>query len=120
MPEPCPARFAPGAGRQRAPHRPVTGDLVRAPDSGVAPGARLVACRTQFYDTRIAAVYDSLIGLREAENLIIVATNSYGIPAGASPPPPGSVEALDDATKAGIHVVFSAGNYHQYAVDPVF
>lgn len=84
---------------------------------GVAPGARLIACRTHFYDTQLAAVYDYLAGLRETEKWTIVATNSFGIPVGASPPPPGSVfmEALDDAIRAGIHVVFSAGNYHEAA-----
>jgi serine protease AprX len=86
--------------------------------NGVAPGARLIACKTQFYDSQLAAVYDYLSGLRETENWTIVATNSYGIPVGASPPPPGSVfmEALDDAIKAGVNVVFSAGNYHALAM----
>jgi serine protease AprX len=85
--------------------------------NGVAPGARLIACKTHFYDTQLAAVYDYLIGLRESESWRIVATNSYGIPAGAAPPPSGSafVEALDDAIRAGINVVFLAGNYHRLA-----
>jgi serine protease AprX len=85
--------------------------------NGIAPGARLIACKTHFYDSQLAAVYDYLAELREAEGWTIVATNSYGIPVGASPPPPGSVflQALDDAIRAGIHVVFSAGNYHALA-----
>lgn len=85
--------------------------------NGVAPGAKLIACKTHFYDSQLAAVYDYLADLRESENWTIIATNSYGIPVGAAPPPPGSVflEALNDAINAGIHVIFSAGNYHAIA-----
>lgn len=83
--------------------------------NGVAPGARLIACKTKFFDTQLAAVYDYLIGQREANGWKVVATNSYGIQSGVAPPPPGTVfmEALDDAINAGIAVVFSAGNYHE-------
>lgn len=83
--------------------------------NGVAPGARLIACKTKFFDTQLAAVYDYLIDQREAFGWRIIATNSYGIQSGVAPPPPGTafMEALDDAINAGIAVVFSAGNYHE-------
>jgi serine protease AprX len=82
--------------------------------NGVAPGVRLVACKTRFRDTELAAVYDYLTELVEEQKLRVVATNSYGIPSGAAPPPSNSAftEALDDAITAGVAVVFSAGNYH--------
>lgn len=82
---------------------------------GVAPDAKLIACKTHFYDSELTAIYDYLIDLAQAENLNLIATNSYGIPAGTAPPPdPDSdfVAALDEAIAAGIKVFFSAGNYH--------
>lgn len=80
-------------------------------------GAQLIACKTRFFDTQLAAIYDYLLDLVETKGLRIVATNSYGIPVGAAPPPPGAVfmEALDDAIRGGVAVVFSAGNYHELA-----
>jgi serine protease AprX len=85
--------------------------------NGIAPGARLIACKTRFFDTQLAAVYDYLSDLVESKGMKIVATNSYGIPVGAAPPPPEAIflEALNDAINAGVSVVFSAGNYHELA-----
>lgn len=82
---------------------------------GVAPGASLIACKTGFYDSELAAIYDYLIGLAQTQNLNIVATNSFGIQTGTPPPVPDDsdfIPALDDAIAAGINVFFSAGNYH--------
>jgi len=89
--------------------------------NGVAPGARLIACKTKFFDTQLAAVYDYLIDQSEANGWNIVANNSFGIQSGVAPPPPGTVfmEALDDAIAAGIAVVFSAGNYHELTGGPL-
>lgn len=83
--------------------------------NGVAPGARLAACRTRFFDTELAGAYQYLIDRVEEDGWRVVATNSYGVPTGAAPPPPDTVfmEALADAIDAGITVVFSAGNYHE-------
>lgn len=85
---------------------------------GVAPEAGLISCRTRFFDTELTTIYDYLIGLVQTKGLTLVATNSFGIQTGAPPPEPthGDFEAaLDDAIAAGIHVFFSAGNYHDLA-----
>ena len=62
-------------------------------------------------------MYDYLSELVETKGMKIVATNSYGIPVGAEPPPPEAIfmDALNDAIHAGVVVVFSAGNYHELA-----
>ena len=85
---------------------------------GVAPDAGLIACRTRFFDTELTTIYDYLIGLVQTKGLTIVATNSFGIRTGEPPPDPVDSDldaALDDAIAAGIHVRFSAGNYHDLA-----
>jgi serine protease AprX len=85
---------------------------------GVAPDAGLIACRTRFFDTELTTVYDYLIGLVQTKGLTIVATNSFGIQTGNPPQDPEDSDfdaALDDAIAAGIHVCFSAGNYHDLA-----
>ncbi|HEV7505708.1 MAG TPA: S8 family serine peptidase [Thermoanaerobaculia bacterium] len=85
---------------------------------GVAPDASVIACRTGFFDTELTTIYDYLIGLVQTKGLTIVATNSFGIRSGEPPPDPANSDfdaALDDAIAAGIHVRFSAGNYHDLA-----
>ena len=85
---------------------------------GVAPDASVIACRTGFFDTELTTIYDYLIGLVQTKGLTIVATNSFGIQTGNPPPGPANSDfdaALDDAIAAGIHVRFSAGNYHDLA-----
>lgn len=87
--------------------------------NGVAPGASLIACKTRFYDSELAAIYDYLIELMEAqEDLNLIATNSFGVQQGTAPTPdPNSdfIPALNDAIHAGVKVFFSAGNYHDLA-----
>lgn len=85
--------------------------------NGVAPDATILSCRTHFYDTELAAIYDVLTGLAEAGN-IVVASNSFGIRTGSPPAPPENsdfIPALEDALDAGVYVFFSAGNYHHLA-----
>lgn len=85
---------------------------------GIAPDAGLISCRTRFYDSELAAAYDYLTDRARDDGLLIVATNSFGLPAGSPPPLPTSnvfAEALVDALAAGITVVFSAGNNHELA-----
>jgi len=85
---------------------------------GVAPEAGLIACRTRFFDTELTTIYDYLIGLVQIDGLAVVATNSFGIATGTPPSDPANSDfqsALDDAIAAGIHVFFSAGNYHDLA-----
>jgi serine protease AprX len=85
---------------------------------GVAPEAGLIACRTGFFDTELTTIYDYLIGLVQTKGLTLVATNSFGVATGTPPPDPADSdfdEALQDAIAAGIHVFFSAGNYHDLA-----
>lgn len=85
---------------------------------GVAPGASLICCKTGFYDSELGAIYDYLTDLVTREKLTIIATNSFGVAIGNPPPVPQDSEfipALNDAIAAGIHVFFSAGNYHEYA-----
>ncbi|HEY0838036.1 MAG TPA: S8 family serine peptidase [Azospirillum sp.] len=85
---------------------------------GVAPGADLIACKTWFYNSELAEIYDALTDRARAGE-VIVASNSFGIPEGD--PPDLSVDydvfhgALVDAIGAGVRVVFSAGNYHGLA-----
>lgn len=86
--------------------------------NGVAPKASVICCKTGFYDSELAAIYDYLLELAQTTNIRIIATNSFGIQTGSPPvPPEGSdfIPALDDALEAGITVVFSAGNYHEDA-----
>lgn len=81
---------------------------------GVAPEATVMACRTHFYDTELAAIYDALTALAREGNLV-VASNSFGLRRGTPPPVPQDgdfIPALEDAIAAGVHVFFSAGNYH--------
>lgn len=80
---------------------------------GVAPDAGVISCRSRLFDTELAVIYDYLIDLAERGRRI-VAVNGFGFPPG-SPYPKNSPfqEALDDAIKKNILVVFSAGNYHR-------
>lgn len=84
---------------------------------GVAPDASVLACRTRFYDSELAVIYDHLTDLAKG-GLRIVATNSFGLRVGAPPAPPTDSDflpALDDAIRAGVLACFSAGNYHLLA-----
>lgn len=86
--------------------------------NGVAPDASIIACKTGFYDSELAAIYDYLSDLRNSRGLNIIATNSFGTQTGSPPPVPTDsdfIPALEDALAAGIKVFFSAGNYHEYA-----
>ncbi|MBX9615588.1 MAG: S8 family peptidase [Caulobacteraceae bacterium] len=84
---------------------------------GVAPKATLLPCRTAFYEVELSAIYDALTGLR-ANGQVVVASNSFGIRTATAPgedPNDLFVAALSDAIDAGVHVLFSAGNYHDLA-----
>jgi serine protease AprX len=84
---------------------------------GVAPGAKIMPCKTRFYDSELAAIYDTLADRAKA-GTTIVASNSFGIKSGVAPtadPNSDLLPALDDAIAAGVFVVFSAGNYHEMA-----
>lgn len=84
---------------------------------GVAPDAQIMSCKTRFYDSELAAIYDTLTALAK-DGKQIVASNSFGMRRGSAPvPDPNSdfLPALDDAVTAGVTVVFSAGNNHQLA-----
>jgi serine protease AprX len=84
---------------------------------GVAPDAQIIACKTYFYDSELAAIYDFLTD-RARGGETIVATNSFGRKTGTPPPRPQDsdfIAALDEAIGAGIHVFFSAGNNHARA-----
>lgn len=86
--------------------------------NGVAPGASMICCKTGFFDSELAAIYDYLLELAQTTDMRIIATNSFGIHTGTPPSPPQDsdfIPALSDALAAGIHVVFSAGNYHEDA-----
>ncbi|MGR3421448.1 MAG: S8 family peptidase [Paracoccus sp. (in: a-proteobacteria)] len=85
---------------------------------GVAPDAKLIACRTRFFDSELGAIYDYLIGLVGTLDGPLVATNSFGHKTGSPPPLPGQldfIDAMEDAIQAGIFVFFSAGNNHELA-----
>lgn len=85
--------------------------------NGIAPDAKLIACKTRFFDSELAAIYDFLIA-RAERGEVIVATNSFGRKTGSPPVPPENsdfIDALDEAIAAGIRVFFSAGNNHERA-----
>lgn len=85
---------------------------------GVAPEAGILACRTRFFDSELAAIYDHLIGLVEKDReLRLITTNSFGRRSGTPPPPPTGdfPAALGEAISKGIAVFFSAGNNHELA-----
>jgi serine protease AprX len=85
--------------------------------NGVAPDAQLIACRTEFYDTELTAIYDHLTELARTGQRV-VASNSFGIVSAWPPSPEESLDfpaALADAIEAGVAVVFSAGNNHVLA-----
>lgn len=85
--------------------------------TGVAPDARIMSCKTRFYDGELGLIYDTLTD-RANEGEIIVASNSFGRRTGASPQPPSQSDflpALGDAIAAGVFVAFSAGNNHALA-----
>jgi serine protease AprX len=86
---------------------------------GVAPDAGVVACKTYFFDSELAAIYDFLIAAVDRyPDIRIVATNSFGLKTGTPPPPPATADfpdALAEAITRGIAVFFSAGNNHQLA-----
>ena len=81
---------------------------------GVAPHANLVSCRSTFVDGDLVLIYEQLIRLARSGKTVI-ATNSFGTRTGTPPaldPMTFFPRALDKAIEAGVHVVFSAGNYH--------
>lgn len=84
---------------------------------GVAPGARLIACKTRFFDSELTAAYDFLVDWQNQHPVRMVVSNSFGVPTGSPPPPPDTLflAALEDAIDAGLLLVFSAGNYHAHA-----
>lgn len=81
---------------------------------GVAPRAELMPCRTTFGEVELSTIYDELNNLRQT-GMPVVASNSFGVSGGRAPDPDPDnvfVEAMEDAVRAGVHVFFSAGNYH--------
>ena len=81
---------------------------------GIAPDAKLMACKTRFFDSELAAIYDALEE-RALNGERIVATNSFGRKTGTPPVPPEDsdfLQALGEAIAAGVVVIFSAGNNH--------
>lgn len=84
---------------------------------GVAPEAMIMPCRTHYFDTELAAIYDALRDLAR-DGYTVVANNSFGIRTGTPPSAPEDsdfIPALEEAIAAGVHVFFSAGNYHHLA-----
>jgi serine protease AprX len=85
---------------------------------GVAPEAGIIACRTRFFDSELAAIYDYLTGfLVQDPGMRLVVNNSFGWRHGGGWSTAGSdfPAALQEAVEAGMAVLFSAGNNHQLA-----
>ena len=80
---------------------------------GVAPEAKIISCRTSYFSSEIATIYDFLRREKERLNMPIVANNSWGPFGGTPPVRDNDIEnALTEAVAAGIVLVFSAGNNH--------
>lgn len=80
---------------------------------GVAPEAKIISCRTSYYSSEIATIYDFLRAEKQRLNMPIVANNSWGASIGTPPVRDDDIEnALTEAVAAGIVLVFSAGNNH--------
>ena len=80
---------------------------------GVAPEAQIISCRTSYFSSEIATIYDFLRGEKQRLNMPIVANNSWGPLSGTPPVRDDDIEnALSEAVAAGIVLVFSAGNNH--------
>jgi serine protease AprX len=83
---------------------------------GVAPEAGIIACRTRFFDSELAAIYDYLTGLLVQDpGLRLVVNNSFGCRHGGGSSGSDFPAALQEAVEAGMAVLFSAGNNHQLA-----
>ncbi len=85
---------------------------------GIAPDAKLIACKTRFFDSELGAIYDFLTTVAQDLNGPLVASNSFGRRTGTAPQPPTQsdfIDAMNDAIAAGVIVFFSAGNNHQLA-----
>lgn len=85
---------------------------------GVAPEAGVIACRTRFFDSELASIYDWLtVHVKQNPGMRLIATNSFGRRYGALPPEAITdfPAALGDAITAGVAVLFSAGNNHELA-----
>lgn len=84
---------------------------------GIAPKAKLIACKTRFTDADLTLAYEYLIAFAKTSGQRVVVSNSFGRPAGTAPPSPPAwttfPQRLTDAIAAGLIIVFSAGNYHE-------
>lgn len=84
---------------------------------GVAPHARLLSCRApDFADAHLVAIYDELLIPLAQSGHTVIATHSFGYGRNLNPQTDGRfaefAQMIDPALEAGIHLVFSAGNYH--------
>ena len=82
---------------------------------GIAPESATLSCRTRFYDSELAAIYDYLtLDILPTLPGALIIKNSFGIrvePLRKLTPTVISCPRFN-ALNAGIFVVFSAGNYH--------
>ena len=85
---------------------------------GIAPDAKLIACKTRFFDSELAAIHDFLTDFASGRDCPLIASNSFGLKTGTPPqadPNSDFIPALDDAIAAGVIIFFSAGNNHKLA-----
>lgn len=83
--------------------------------NGVAPNAKLYSCKTLFTASELIEIYEWLIDKKEEHGQPIIASNSWGA-YDCEPPAPCEhpiVRIIQEAVKAGIIVVFAAGNNHE-------
>jgi serine protease AprX len=83
---------------------------------GIAPGAKIIACKTSFEDTELVLIYEYLTDLLEKKEIgRLVINNSYGLYSAHDPGLTLSdplVAAVQGAVEHGAVVVFAAGNNH--------
>src|ERR1044071_222046 len=95
--------------------------------NGVAPDAFLYSCKTNYRTSDLIGIYAWLMGKKADHGKPIIANNSFGWFTCLPPPDDDGLtimpdhpfaETIRDAVKAGITVVFSAGNNHQLCNPP--
>jgi subtilisin family serine protease len=94
--------------------------------SGVAPEARLYSCKTTFLTSELIAAYEWLISKRAEHGQPIIVNNSFAFQTCDLPQENGQaininhpfVTSIQQAIRAGLTIVFAAGNNQGFCTNP--